>query len=137
VDHLITSGSGRATACDVLRQHAQHPPRRLRAATSTAASARQQFFRITLPLHRSPTYAVRAGRLARSVFDLPYVLTKGGPNYATEFFSTYINKQSFELFDQGMSSAIVVVMLALAMLITLLQLRLYSRKNKDKELADA
>ena len=109
------------------------------AATIDGANARQQFFRITLPLLRSTHYTLFVlGALGSlKCFDLPYVLTKGGPNYATEFFSTYINKQSFELFDQGMSSAIVVVMLALAMLITLLQLRLYSRKNKDKELADA
>ena len=109
------------------------------AATIDGASARQQFFRITLPLLRSThfTLFVLGALGSLKCFDLPYVLTKGGPNYATEFFSTYINKQSFELFDQGMSSAIVVVMLALAMLITLLQLRLYSRKNKDKELADA
>jgi len=109
------------------------------AATIDGATPRQQFFRITLPLLRSThfTLFVLGALGSLKCFDLPYVLTKGGPNYATEFFSTYINKQSFELFDQGMSSAIVVVMLALAMLITLLQLRLYSRKNKDKELADA
>ncbi len=109
------------------------------AATIDGANPRQQFFRITLPLLRSThfTLFVLGALGSLKCFDLPYVLTKGGPNYATEFFSTYINKQSFELFDQGMSSAIVVVMLALAMLITLLQLRLYSRKNKDKELADA
>ena len=109
------------------------------AATIDGANPRQQFFRITLPLLRSThfTLFVLGALGSLKCFDLPYVLTKGGPNYATEFFSTYINKQSFELFDQGMSSAIVVVMLALAMVITLLQLRLYSRKNKDKELADA
>lgn len=70
-------------------------------------------------------------------FDLPYVLTKGGPNYATEFFSTYIYKQSFDLFNQGMASTVVVFMFAIAMVITLVQLRLYYRGGKDKELADA
>jgi len=69
------------------------------------------------------------------VLDLPYVLTKGGPNYATEFFSTYIYKQSFNLFKQGRASAIVVVMFMIAMIITLVQLKLYYRNDKDKELA--
>ena len=69
------------------------------------------------------------------MLDLPYVLTKGGPNYATEFFSTYIYKQSFNLFKQGRASAIVVVMFMIAMIITLVQLKLYYRNDKDKELA--
>ena len=68
-------------------------------------------------------------------FDLPYVLTKGGPNYATEFFSTYIYRQSFNLFRQGLGSAIVVVMFLIAMIITLIQLKFYYRNDKDKELA--
>ncbi len=109
------------------------------AATIDGANQRQQLFRITLPLLRSThfTLFIMGALGSLKCFDLPYVLTKGGPNYATEFFSTYIYKQSFELFNQGMASAIVVVMFLIAMVITLMQLMLYSHKGRDKELADA
>ena len=109
------------------------------AATIDGASAKAQFFRITLPLLRSThfTLFVMGALGSLKCFDLPYVLTKGGPNYATEFFSTYIYKQSFDLFNQGMASTVVVFMFAIAMVITLVQLRLYYRGGKDKELADA
>lgn len=108
------------------------------AATVDGASPFQQFFRITVPLLRSThfTLFVMGALGSLKCFDLPYILTKGGPNYATEFFPTYILKKSFELFDQGGASAITVVMLAVAMIITLAQLMLYTRNDKDKELAE-
>lgn len=108
------------------------------AATIDGASNSQQFFRITLPLLRSThfTLFILGALGSLKCFDLPFVLTKGGPNYATEFFSTYIYKQSFEMFNQGYASAIVMFMFLIAMLITLAQLKLYSRNDKDKELAN-
>lgn len=109
------------------------------AATIDGAGAFQQFFRITLPLLRSTHFTLFVlGALGTlKCFDLPFVLTKGGPNYATEFFSTYIHRKSFDLFQQGQASAIVVVMLIIAMVITFAQIKLYHRNDKDKELADA
>ncbi len=109
------------------------------AATIDGANSRQQFTRITFPLLRSThfTLFVMGALGSLKCFDIPFVLTKGGPNYATEFFSTYIYKQSFELFQQGYASTIVVFMFAIAMVLTLLQLKLYYRGGKHKELADA
>lgn len=109
------------------------------AATVDGASALQQFTHITLPLLRSThfTLFVMGALGALKTFDLPYILTKGGPNYATEFFPTYIHKKSFELFDQGGASAVTVIMFLIAMVITVVQIRLYTRRDKDKELAEA
>ncbi|MCL2034530.1 MAG: sugar ABC transporter permease [Oscillospiraceae bacterium] len=108
------------------------------AATVDGARPYQQFFRITIPLLRSThfTLFIMGALGSLKCFDLPYILTKGGPNYATEFFPTYINKKSFELFDQGGASALTVIMLVIAMIITLAQVMLYTRNNKDKELAE-
>lgn len=108
------------------------------AATVDGAGAVRQFFHITLPLLRSThfTLFVMGALGSLKCFDLPYILTKGGPNYATEFFPTYIHKKSFELFDQGSASAITVIMLFIAMLITAAQIWLYTRGDKDKELAN-
>jgi len=107
------------------------------AATIDGASPFQQFFRITLPLLRSThfTLFVMGALGSLKCFDLPYILTRGGPNYATEFFSTSIYRKSFELFDQGGASATVMIMFAVALLITALQMRLYMRNDKEKELA--
>ncbi len=97
----------------------------------------KQFASITFPLLRGTHYTVFIMGMIGSLktFDIPYVLTNAGPNHATEFFSTYIYEKSFDLFDQGAASAIVVLMLTLAMLITALQLCFYYRNDKDKEAA--
>ena len=107
------------------------------AAVIDGAGQIQQFTKITFPLLRGTHYTLFIMGMLGSLkcFDLPYVLTKGGPNYATEFFSTYIYRQSFNLFKQGLGSTIVVVMFLIAMIITLIQLKFYYRNDKDKELA--
>lgn len=107
------------------------------AAQIDGASNFRQFLSITFPLLRGTHYTVFIMGMIGSLktFDIPWVLTGAGPNHATEFFSTYIYNKSFDLFDQGSASAIVVIMLIIAMVITGLQLRLYYYNDKDKEMA--
>ncbi|MFT3985708.1 MAG: sugar ABC transporter permease [Lachnospiraceae bacterium] len=107
------------------------------AAQIDGAGNFKQFTHITFPLLRGTHYTVFIMGMIGSLktFDIPYVLTNAGPNHATEFFSTYIYSKSFDLFDQGTASAIVVLMLMLAMIITALQLCFYYRNDKDKEAA--
>lgn len=107
------------------------------AAEIDGANKLQQFTRITFPLLRGTHFTVFILGMLGSLkcYDIVYVLTDGGPNYATEMFSTYIQKLSFNLFRQGDASAVVVVMFIIAMVITAAQLMLYYRGDKDKELA--
>lgn len=58
------------------------------AATIDGAGQIQQFAKITFPLLRGTHYTLFIMGMLGSLkcFDLPYVLTRGGPNYATEFF---------------------------------------------------
>lgn len=107
------------------------------AATMDGASSVQQFTHITFPLLRGTHYTLFVMGVLGSLkcFDIPFVLTKGGPNYSTEFFSTYIYTKSFDLFKQGEASALTVIMLVIALIITAVQLKLYFRDDKDKELA--
>lgn len=107
------------------------------AAKIDGAGGAEQFFRITLPLLRGTHYTVFIMGMIGSLktFDIPYVLTRGGPNHGTEFFSTYINTQSFSLYQQGMAAAIVVIMFLIAMIITAIQLRMYYNDDKDKDFA--
>ena len=102
------------------------------AADIDGASKLQRFFRVTFPMLRSTHFTVFIMGMIGSLktFDIPYVLTGGGPNHATEFFSTYINRLSFTEFNQGKASAVVVVMLLIAMAITAVQLRIYYKQEK-------
>lgn len=103
------------------------------AARIDGAGKMKQFTKITFPLLRGTHYTLFIlGMLgALKCYDLVYILTDGGPNYATETFSTYIQRLTFELFKQGQASATVVVMFAMAMVITVLQLKLYYRSDKE------
>ena len=107
------------------------------AATIDGATSVQQFTKITVPLLRGTHYTLFIMGMLGSLkcFDLPYILTKGGPAHATETFSTYIYTKSFNLFKQGEASAIVVIMFLIAMIITMIPLKFYYRDDKDKELA--
>ncbi|MGZ0712630.1 carbohydrate ABC transporter permease (plasmid) [Coraliomargarita sp. W4R53] len=54
------------------------------------------------------------------IFDIPYLVTVGGPNFSTEFLGTLIYRTSILLGQVGYSSAISVMMLVLAVLLGLL-----------------
>lgn len=107
------------------------------AAEIDGASKIQQFLRITFPMLRGTHFTVFILGMLGSLkcYDIVYVLTDGGPNYATEMFSTYIQRLSFNLFKQGEASTVVVIMFVIAMVITAAQLVLYYRGDRDKELA--
>jgi raffinose/stachyose/melibiose transport system permease protein len=105
-----------------------HIPEELyEAATIDGASSFQLFFRLTFPLLRSTHLSlILLGSISTlKTFDLPYVLTKTGPNHATQFFSTYVYLLSFDYFEQGRSSALVVILFFLSMLLALIQLNWY------------
>ncbi len=47
------------------------------------------------------------------LFDLVYVMTKGGPGTATETLSMYIYVQGFDKFEMGYASALAILMLVM------------------------
>lgn len=103
------------------------------SAALDGAGPVQRFCYITFPMLRETHYTLFIlGVLgALKFFDLSYVLTSGGPAHATETFSTYLFTQSFNLFNQGKASAIAVIMLFIAMIITFIQFKLYIKKDKE------
>ena len=40
------------------------------------------------------------------VFDLVFIMTRGGPTYSTEVLATMLYREAFELNDMGVASAI-------------------------------
>ena len=77
------------------------------AAKVDGASGWQTFRYLTLPLLRTTLMAVVVVRLIDllKMFDLPYVLTGGGPGVATEPVSMYIVRVGFQFFRIGAGAA--------------------------------
>ena len=51
-------------------------------------------------------------------FDLIYVMTRGGPNYATELLITYIYRAGFVLSQLDYAAALTVVLFLLLLAVT-------------------
>jgi multiple sugar transport system permease protein len=95
------------------------------AAQIDGASTRQRFMHITLPLLRPTTFLLLILSVIYSfeVFDLVFVMTSGGPGYATTVLTVYIYNMAFQTQSFGYASTIGIVFMAIIMSITLVQWR--------------
>jgi raffinose/stachyose/melibiose transport system permease protein len=109
------------------------PPELLEAGEVDGAGPFRRFFFILLPgLH--PAIAVNMILSTISVlkfFDLPYVMTKGGPGYATETLAITTYSYTFLYNKLGYGTAISMVMFAGIMMITLIQFFFFRRGEGD------
>jgi multiple sugar transport system permease protein len=88
------------------------PPTLAEAARIDGASSWRYFWRVRLPL-LMPTLLVAALLRALDafrVFDLPYVVTGGGPASSTETMSTYAYKTLFSGLELGYGSTMATAM---------------------------
>lgn len=101
------------------------------AAKIDGASSFQILTKITVPMVRGTTYNLTIVGIigALKQYDLVSVMTGGGPANSTQTFATYMYEASFETYRQGYASTIAVVMFLIAMLITIVQLRMYNSKT--------
>lgn len=96
------------------------------SAKVDGANAFQIFFKITLPM-LAPTISVAA--LLRLIdclktFDIIYTMTLGGPGYSSENLNIYTYQQSFQYFNFGYASSLLVVFFALVLGLSLLAVTL-------------
>ena len=105
------------------------------AATLDGAGGFQKFRYITFPLLiNTHMTLILLGMISTiKTFDLPYVVTNGGPAHGTEFLSTYMYYLSFSKFEQGAASAVVCSMMVFCVVLTILQLRMYGIGLQSKE----
>ena len=95
-------------------------------------SSRWQTFRyVTLPLLKP---AILIALLLRTmdllrVFDQIFILTEGGPGFATETISLYIYRTAFRFFDFGYAAAMSFVLLALTNVISTIYIRFLQTKQ--------
>ncbi|KXK14928.1 MAG: binding-protein-dependent transport system inner membrane protein [Chloroflexi bacterium OLB15] len=95
------------------------------AADLDGASPFQRFRFITLPM-LSPTIffnVVLAIIGALQVFDVGWVLTRGGPNDSTLFYLINLYERAFQLVQFGYASALAWILFIIIMAITLLVIR--------------
>jgi ABC-type sugar transport system permease subunit len=105
-------------------------PRELYEAGSLdGARGLKAFWYITLPSIRNVLIvAVLITTIGGfKVFDFIYVLTQGGPANATQVLGTYIYLQAFNLTNMGYANAIAVVLLAIAVVLGWMQLKVSRR----------
>jgi multiple sugar transport system permease protein len=96
------------------------------AASIDGAGWWARFRHITVPLISPTTFFVVIISVIGSyqVFDQAYVLTEGGPGYATTTLVYYIYTYAFQFFKMGYAAAIAWVLFAIVFLLTVIQFRL-------------
>ncbi|HEV8617830.1 MAG TPA: sugar ABC transporter permease [Methylomirabilota bacterium] len=96
------------------------PPNLQEAAALDGASSTQRFRHITLPLLRPAIFLCLMIGIINSFtsFDLIYVMTGGGPSYATEVLITYIYRAAFVLAKFDYAAALTVVLFAFLLVVT-------------------
>lgn len=94
------------------------------------SGAWERFRLVTLPMLGPVMLFVVIITSIRSfqVFDTVHVLTKGGPNKATEVLLYTMYAEGFEFFRSGYASAIAMVFLAFVLLLTVLKMRFMDRQ---------
>ena len=101
------------------------------AALIDGSSAWQTFQHVTLPLLKP---AILVALLLRTmdllrVFDQVFILTEGGPGFATEMISLYIYRTAFRFSDFGYAAAMSFVLLLITNLISVFYIRILQAKE--------
>jgi multiple sugar transport system permease protein len=101
------------------------PEDQLRAATMLGASWSQRFRRIVLPRMRAVIIIVLVLRCVEAfkLFDVMFVMTRGGPGTSTETISLYIYKQTFNELEWSYVAAIGLTLLIILSVLAVLGMR--------------
>lgn len=62
------------------------------------------------------------------LFDMVFVMTRGGPGSATDLVSVYIQRVGFRVFDLGMASAQAILLMILTVIVSRLYIRVLYRE---------
>ena len=82
------------------------------AAKVDGAGTWRRFWHITIPLCTPAIlFNLIMGVIATfQAFDFVWILTEGGPNYATEFYGLYLYRNAFRYFRMGYASAMAWIL---------------------------
>ena len=101
------------------------PEQLYEAATVDGANAFQRFFKITLPLlGPAHFYMLVTGLIGGfQVFDSVYLMTQGGPGFATRVYAYNLYQTAFRQFQMGYASAMAWFLFFIIFAVTLLQFK--------------
>ncbi len=96
------------------------------AASIDGAGGWSQFWHVTLPLLRPATFfnVVTMAIASFQVFEQMYIMTEGGPGYATTTLVFEIYREAFQKFHMGYASAFAFVLFVIVLVLTLLNFRI-------------
>jgi ABC-type sugar transport system permease subunit len=103
------------------------------AAQLDGANRFQIFWTVTLPLLK-PTIlfvVVQAIIFSYQIFDIPFLMTRGGPSDATLTLAIYLYEIGFQRFDQGYAAAIGYSLAVISILLAGVQLLLFRAFRDD------
>lgn len=110
----------------------QSLPPELKEAANLEGTSRWSFFwRVTFPLLMPTTLFVLINALINSVrvIDHLFIMTKGGPNNATNLLLYYVYENAFSFFDRTMAATITVVILLVLAVVATLKFTLLDRRT--------
>jgi len=109
------------------------PPSLYEAAKIDGATKLQQAFRITIPLLRGTALFVSVIGVANAfqVFSQVFIMTRGGPAYASSTLAYYLYVAAIQRFQMGYAATIAVVIFLLVFVVTLAQLKFFRQSEAD------
>ena len=109
------------------------PQETIEAAVMDGANAWQKFRFVLLPGITIVLDFVLFSNVrgALQVFDIPFVITSGGPGYASSTFSLYTIDTAFKYNNFGMASTMGITIMFLIIAITVIQRRIVNLVRKD------
>ena len=118
------------TAVVIFLAALQDVPRALyEAALVDGANTLQRFWNVTIPMVTPVMLFVLLTGLIGTFqsFLFPWLLTRGGPNNATELYSVYVYRSAFKHFKMGYASALGWLLLLIIVVFTIILFRTSAR----------
>jgi len=109
------------------------PSSLLEAATVDGASAFQKFKNIQVPSIRMVIDFILFTNVVGSLqtFDIPFVMTSGGPGYSSYTFTLYTINTAFKYKNFGLAATMAVTMIVLVLIIYGIQSLIINRVRKE------
>lgn len=121
---------GQGSAIVIFLAALQDVPRALyEAATVDGANAWHRFRHVTIPMCTpSILFVLIMGLIGTfQSFALPWLLTEGGPNNATELYGLYLYRNAFRFFKMGYASSLAWILFLVIVAFTLVIFRTSAR----------
>ncbi|WP_045522491.1 carbohydrate ABC transporter permease [Neobacillus niacini] len=107
------------------------PKDMIEASIIDGASTFKQFYHIVLPNIKPVVEIVLFlnVRGALQIFDIPYVMTSGGPNHASETFTVQTINTAFQYQNFGLACAMAIVLMIIIIIFSIIQKKLFNLKG--------